>query len=81
VRKSTERCSSHTEAGGVEPGEAGAGVGVWGVGVDVRGVDVGERGVAGGVGGGGLARDGGDPEAGIGTLGEEELPAPLAPSK
>jgi hypothetical protein len=49
MTNSTERCSSHTKAGRVEPGEAGAGVGVRGAGVDVRGVGVEEQGVAGGV--------------------------------
>jgi hypothetical protein len=59
----------------------GANIGGQGAGVDVRGISEGERGVAGGVSGGGLVGAGGDPGAGAGTLGEEELPAPPAPSK
>jgi hypothetical protein len=82
VTNSTVCCSSRTEATGADLGGVGAGVGEQGT------TGVGERGVAdgagrglGGVGGGGLAEAIDDPGAEVDELGEDELLAPLAPSK
>lgn len=70
----------HTKAGGVELRGVGIGVHVRGNSVDVRGTCVGEQSMASSVDGE-LAGAGGDPGAGVDTLGEGELPTPPTSSK
>jgi hypothetical protein len=75
VAISTVHCPSRTKAAGADLEGVSAGVGEWGVAGGAGG------GLAGGVGGGLLAGADGKPGAEVDELGEDELLAPLAPSK
>ena len=77
------RCSSWTKTAGAYLEGVGTDAGDWGAGVGEGGVagGISGGGLAGGVGGGVLTGADGEPGAEVDELGEDELLAPLAPSK
>jgi hypothetical protein len=76
------RCSSWTEAAGDDLGGVGVGAGEWGASVGEQDIAGGASGgLASGVGSGGLAGADGESGVAVDELDEDELLAPLAPSK